>query len=387
MQVFSFYSGAKRPTKLVLGTAIIALLAGCEGSGFDFDLRDMGNGFDTTDALDDVPNRPRPDSRGIISYPGYQVVVAERDDTVTAIAARLGLNAAELAAYNGIEPNAVLRRDEVIALPARVAEPSPATGALTTGPILPAPVVTTTPLETVAPTPATQTGQEPVRHHVAVGETVYSISRLYAVPVEAIAEWNGLGADLSIRSGQFLMIPQANSAAPIAAPTPTVAPGAGSETPVPPSAATALPDETPEPVATAAPPVVAPNLGAQQTELTGNADATLIYPVQGTIIRAYAAGRNDGIDIASDAQTPVKAAAAGVVAAITTNTDGIQIVVIRHSDNLLTVYTHLEALTVTRDDTVSQGQVIGQVLAGNPSYLHFEVRRGMDSADPADFLP
>ncbi|MBL4810793.1 MAG: M23 family metallopeptidase, partial [Rhodobacteraceae bacterium] len=143
----------------------------------------------------------------------------------------------------------------------------------------------------------------------------------------------------------------------------------------------------PEPVATAAPPVVAPNLGAQQTELTGNADATLIYPVQGTIIRAYAAGRNDGIDIASDAQTPVKAAAAGVVAAITTNTDGIQIVVIRHSDNLLTVYTHLEALTVTRDDTVSQGQVIGQVLAGNPSYLHFEVRRGMDSADPADFLP
>jgi lipoprotein NlpD len=31
--------------------------------------------------------------------------------------------------------------------------------------------------------------------------------------------------------------------------------------------------------------------------------------------------------------------------------------------------------------------VIGKVRAGDPAFLHFEVRRGMVSQDPADFLP
>ena len=113
----------------------------------------------------------------------------------------------------------------------------------------------------------------------------------------------------------------------------------------------------------------------------------MVYSVQGSIIREYSRGRNEGIDIGAPAGTDVKAAAAGTVAAITTDTAGIQIVVIRHDGNLLTVYTHLDNLTISRDDRVSQGQTIGKVQAGDPSYLHFEVRRGTESADPGEFLP
>jgi murein DD-endopeptidase MepM/ murein hydrolase activator NlpD len=85
--------------------------------------------------------------------------------------------------------------------------------------------------------------------------------------------------------------------------------------------------------------------------------------------------------------TPVKAAAAGEVAAVTTDTSGVPIVVIKHADNLLTVYTNLEGLSIEKGDTVSRGQQIARVRDADPSFLHFEVRRGLQSVDPADFLP
>ena len=113
----------------------------------------------------------------------------------------------------------------------------------------------------------------------------------------------------------------------------------------------------------------------------------LAAPVQGSIIRAYAPGSNEGVDFGVPAGTDVRAADAGSVAAVTTDTSGGSIVVIRHADGLLTVYTQMDNLTVQKDASVSRGQVIGKVRAGNPSFLHFEVRRGLKSVDPMDFLP
>lgn len=391
--------------RVLMTTAAVALLSACD-MPFDFDLRDIGDGFDTSAAVANLPDRPRPDNRGVISYPNYQVVVAQRDDTPRSIATRLGLDADTLAQYNGIGTDVILRRDELIALPVRVSEPSPATGAATTGPIQPLDVTaiatsaldrvdqqtpTTTPL--AAPIPAATTpassGTEPIRHQVARGETVYSISRSYNVPVQNIAQWNGLSGEMTLRQGQYLLIPQGGAAAPTAAApvaAPIEAPGHGSVTPVPPSASMPLPDETPSaPVVTpATPPAPAPDIGPTTAPTRNSA---LARPVQGTIIRAYAAGRNEGIDIGVAAGSPVKAAAAGTVAAVTTDTAGVAIVVIKHPDNLLTVYTNLEGLTVAKNDTVTRGQTIGKVRAGDPSFLHFEVRRGLQSVDPADFLP
>lgn len=378
---------------LMAGVALVALGA-CED--FDVDLRDMGNGFDTSPAVQNMPGRPRPDARGVISYPTYQVVVAKQDDTIRGIAIRLGLDVNELAAYNGVEPDAVLRRDEIIALPG----PVPGTdGPMTSQPLDVAAVatnaldragadtaITATPLEptaaVAAPAPVTPANPEPIRHQIQRGETVYALSRLYGVPVRTIAEWNGLDSEFTVRSGQFLLIPQGQTGTP---PSPIVeAPGAGSVTPVPPSAATPLPDETPSaPLpASATPP--APDLG---TPSASASSSRLSLPVQGNIFRAYAPGTNEGIDIAAPAGTAVKAADAGSVAAVTTNTNGVAIVVIKHADGLLTVYTGIDSLTVNKNDTVTRGQTIGKIRAGDPAFLHFEVRRGLQSVDPADYLP
>lgn len=393
----------RNPVRRVLMTGVaLAALSACEG--FDSDFRDIGDGFDTTRSVQELPNRPRPDDRGVISYPNYQVVVARRDDTIRGIAIRLGLDANELAEYNGIEPDVILRRDEIIALPTRVAEPSSATGALTTGPIQTLDVsaiattalnradatgaVVATPLApatpTAAPAAAAQVGQEPIRHQVARGETVFSIARLYNVQVPSIAEWNGLDSAFTIREGQFLLIPREGAApvaTPVAAPVENVtAPGVGTATPLPPSATTPLP--TPAP-AVAAPP--APDLGTSAP--TAASGARFVAPVQGSIIRGYAPGSNEGLDFGVPAGTDVKAADSGTVAAVTTDTSGGSIVVIKHSDGLLTVYTNMDGLTVTKNESISQGQTIGKVRAADTPFLHFEVRRGLQSVDPGDFLP
>ncbi|SLN58608.1 peptidoglycan DD-metalloendopeptidase family protein [Pseudooctadecabacter jejudonensis] len=385
---------------LMVSTACVALAA-CDDNfnlsplNLDADLRGLGGGFNTTAAAQNLADRPRPDDRGVISYPNYQVVVAERGETVRQIAGRLNLDANALAAFNGVDADVALRRDEIVALPSRVAEPSPATGAVTTGPIQP-PTVNVTTLASdaidrageqtrtpAATQPSPQTGAEPGLHRVARGETAFQIARLYDVPVAALAEWNGLGSDLTVREGQQLLIPVAGATPP--SPAATTAPGEGSSTPTPPSARAPLPAAVATPAAAApTPPVPAPDLGTPSTPATS---APFIYPVTGTIIRAYNPGRNEGIDIGVPAGTSVKAAAAGTVAAITQNTNGAQIVVIRHTGNILTVYVNVDELTVAKDDSVSQGQAIAKVSSGDPSFLHFEVRDGLESVDPADFLP
>ena len=184
-----------------------------------------------------------------------------------------------------------------------------------------------------------------------------------------------------VRENQQLLIPVAGAIPP--SQTATTTPGAGSPTPIPPSAIIPLPsvDETPQ---TTPPAPATPEIGQSTPQST---NAPFIYPVQGSIIRDYNPGRYEGIGIGVPAGTVVKAAANGTIAAITQNTNGAQIVVVRHTGNILTVYVNVNNLTVSKDDTVSQGQVIASVATGSPSFLHFEVRDGLESVDPADFLP
>lgn len=389
----------RRGLKAVMAPVSLLALSACT-EPLDFDLRGLGNGLDTTEAVQAIADRPRPDANGVITYPTYQVAVARRGETVNQIGGRLGYDGATLARLNGVAPDTPLRRGEIVALPNRAAittsrapNPGPATA--------PAEVNVTTlagdaieradPANsaTPAPTPAVQPGPEPIRHQVERGETAYTIARLYNVPVTSLARWNGLGADFLVREGQQLLIPvEAVTATPIAAETTVTAPGTGSATPAPPSASDPLPDEAAE-TTTPAEDTATPaqeNLAEERTDASAT-DKPFLRPVEGSIIRAYARGRNEGIDIAAPAGTPVRAAESGSVAAVSQDTNGVTILVLRHADGLLTVYTNLDELTVARGDTVRRGQALGKVREGNPSFVHFEVRRGLESVDPADFVP
>jgi len=379
----------------VLATTALAVLAGCGDSGLDFDLRGaFGDAPSTTDAARGATaDRPQPDPRGVISYPGYQVAVARRGDTVTALAARIGADAGRVARFNGLEPGDNLRDGEILALPDRVAEP-------VGGPLRPGSVdiaalagsaidsasgtVETTTLDPAPRQPEGVSGVEPVRHKVARGETAYSIARLYGVSVRSLADWNGLGSDFAVREGQYLLIPVALPGKPRSAldPERTALPGQGSTIPEPPSAATPLPEDDTEPVAKPAETIAAPDLSQAGTTTA----ARMRMPVRGDIVRDYEKGRNEGIDIAAAPGTPVVAAAAGTVAAITEDTNGVPIIVIKHEDNLLTVYSNVGNLAVAKGDRVGLGDKLAEIRAEGSTAMHFEVREGFDSVDPNPYL-
>ncbi|MGB3147462.1 MAG: peptidoglycan DD-metalloendopeptidase family protein [Paracoccaceae bacterium] len=390
---------AKNAFRMFIMGASVLTLAACENDGrFDGDLRHFGKGiFDTSDAVAaGSAVRPAPDQRGVISYPGYQVALARRGDTVTSVAARVGLPAEELASYNAINAAAVLREGEVLALPRRVPEAGAAAGVIGTASLPPATasggtidvqsiasnaIEETKNQQPAKPTPISSPpiGNEPLRHKVLRGETAYSIARQYNVNVRSLADWNGLNGNLDVREGQILLIPTSGSKAPKATEVVT-APGEGSATPEPPSAKKPLPEEkttaASEPVET--PP--APDLATTATA------GKLAMPVKGKIIRGYQKKKNDGIDIGAAAGTAVAAAGDGAVAAITKDTEGVPILVLRHADNLLTVYANIDAIAVKKGDKVSRGQTIAKVRGSEPAFLHFEVRQGFDSVDPMPYL-
>lgn len=407
----------KSGLRLVVGVSALALMAACTDGPMDVDLRGGMGGIDTSEAIKAAAApRPEPDNRGVISYPSYQVAVSMRGDTVADVAGRVGIGAAALASYNGLKSDDMLRAGEVLVLPSRVSEPSPSTGAISSGPIRPISDIDITELagaaldrnEMSADTNAAalgqgtsmqvlpQTGLEPIRHRVERGETAFTIARLYNVSIRSLADWNGLDADFTIREGQYLLVPVIPRAgetdrtdvytAPVAvAETRTTSP-AVTETATQTETApvTTVTQEAPQQqsTSTAQEAVSTP----QTTTATQASSGRLGYPVQGDILKPYEKGVNEGIDIAATAGSDVRAAEAGTVGAIVQDTNGVDIIVIKHTGNLLTVYTHVDNPSVVKGDRVSRGQVIGKVRAGSPSFVHFEVRLGSDSVDPMDYL-
>ena len=361
-------------------------------NSLDFDLRNnAGGGLDTSDAARTATlDRPAPDARGVISYPNYQVAVAQRGDTVAALAARVGGSPQDIASFNGLKPTDALGRGEIIALPRSV--PAPAAPGQA-GPV----DITEIATSAIDRAPSTQQGgirqatpsrridgPEPIRHQVERGETAFSIARLYNVSVRALADWNGLGPDLEVREDQYLLIPVVDPAAApqrtAAAPAAT-APGQGTQTPTPPSATQPLP----EPVETVAPPP-STQPSAQQASTPEPSSDAFLQPVAGNILLPYQKGKNEGINIGARVGTPVKAAADGTVAAITRDTEQVPILVVRHPGNVLTVYANISSISVKKGDRVRRGQSIAKVGPGDPAFLHFEVREGFESVDPQKYL-
>lgn len=359
----------------LLATGAALLLASCGPNGFDPDMRGwMGGGLATADAAAEAPARPQPDARGVISFQGRQVALAQSGDTPARIATRLGLPADELARHNALPADAALQPGAVLVLPRQVGTATTAGGGTTSirDPFAGGAAAAAAP---AAPRPAPA---DPREHVVTAGETAWSVARRYNIPVQDLAAWNGLPADMSLRVGQRLIVPETGTRTAAAA----TAPGQGSPTPLPPSSAAPLPDEATQPAAAPAPEAPAADLGATRTAASGSGRFRM--PVQGSIIRVYEKGRNDGIDIAAPSGTPVAAAGAGTVAAITRDTAGVPIVVVRHDGDLMTVYAGLGDVSVAKGDSLSPGQSLGTT--GDNGFVHFEVRRGFESLDPEGFL-
>lgn len=140
-------------------------------------------------------------------------------------------------------------------------------------------------------------------------------------------------------------------------------------------------------------PFLAPEV-APITQRFGPTDVAMEPPLtyHGTFYPHF----HTGVDLAGPLDAPIHAAADGVVLLASTSVDpqGHPVgygtyVVIGHPDGFVTLYAHLDGVTVHPGDLVHQGQVIG--LEGSTGWstgphLHFEIRHLGDLLDPAPFL-
>ena len=139
----------------------------------------------------------------------------------------------------------------------------------------------------------------------------------------------------------------------------------------------------------AAVPVAGSRVGATVTA-TDDEKLSWMWPSDGRIIATFDEGKNKGIDIAGRAGQHVMAAGAGKVMYAGSGIRGYgNLVIVKHSNSLLSAYAHNRAIVVKEGDNVAKGQVIAEMGDSDADTvkLHFEIRQQGKPVDPSRFLP
>jgi len=124
------------------------------------------------------------------------------------------------------------------------------------------------------------------------------------------------------------------------------------------------------------------------TPVTSSDPNLLVWPLAGRIIGGYSL-RHPAVDVAAERGQTVVASGAAVVDEVGTDSRYGRRIVLRHFNDLETVYANLGLNLVEVGDTVRVGQVIGLVGAGREGptpHLHFEVLKDGDHVSPTDLI-
>ena len=234
--------------------------------------------------------------------------------------------------------------------------------------------------------PTTTTRVELQEITVAAGDTLYSLSRKYSVPVNDLAVMNNLSAPFTLSVGQKLRVPNLSTA-----PVRSTVSASGTTTVVA-GGKTAVTEKAP--VTAQTKEKISSDPTQKLPTISARSSSKFSWPVQGKILSGYGAKSdglfNDGINIAATRGTAVKAAENGVVAYAGNEVKGMgNLIIVQHSGGWMTVYAHLDSMTVRRGTKVSVGQKIGTVgetgKVDQPQ-LHFEIRKGTKAYNPSSYL-
>lgn len=184
-----------------------------------------------------------------------------------------------------------------------------------------------------------------VRYTVKKGDTLASVAKKYNGNADEIIRYNDLDTDGDLAIGSIIIIP--NGQIPVETKT----------------SGTAVVKKT------------SPARGTGVPEYAGYYLRPIVGGVKTQGIHGY-----NAVDLAASAGTPVMASAGGTVVVASSgswNGGYGNYVVIAHSNGTQTLYSHLQAVSVVRGQTVAQGDVIGSVGSTGKStgyHLHFEIR-------------
>ncbi|MQA19256.1 peptidoglycan DD-metalloendopeptidase family protein [Rugamonas rivuli] len=144
----------------------------------------------------------------------------------------------------------------------------------------------------------------------------------------------------------------------------------------------------PSPAVVAAPPVAA--AAASTAASAEDEKLSWMWPSDGRVIATFDEGKNKGVDIAGKAGQQVVAAGAGKVMYAGSGIRGYgNLVIVKHSNSLLSAYAHNRTIVVKEGQSVTKGQMIAEMGDSDADSvkLHFEIRQQGKPVDPSRFLP
>lgn len=229
-----------------------------------------------------------------------------------------------------------------------------------------------------------------VHYTVKNGDTLSQISRRSGHSVAELASWNHLEDLNDLKVGQVLRVKPSDDGQSSAVQTASVGTAshvevrsidtARKET----QATSATPKSTrkTETVSSSAVPASASDI----KEVDGIGWS---WPAQGKVIAAFAAGKNRGIDIAGTRGQKVLSAADGTVLHKGSMNGYGNLVIIKHSDNVLSAYAHNDKILVKEKQQIRRGQQIAEMGSTDSDRvkLHFEIRYQGKPVDPVKYLP
>jgi lipoprotein NlpD len=118
-------------------------------------------------------------------------------------------------------------------------------------------------------------------------------------------------------------------------------------------------------------------------------DAEWSWPTNGKVVQGFAESTK-GIALGGTSGDPVLAAAEGKVIFSGNGPRGYgNLVIVKHANDLLSVYAHNRTLVVKEGQTVKRGQKIAELgeSGGSTPRLHFEIRQQGKPIDPTTVLP
>lgn len=221
-----------------------------------------------------------------------------------------------------------------------------------------------------------------IYHQVKPGQTLWRIAKAYSVDVQTLAQVNHLSNANALEVNQKLYIPGATQEHEVSSrcpcgPEPTKFPR---NSPASSSAVQVVKE-------------VFSHSHPRQVPLV-HKDISVIWPVQGEISRNFEQDgmrRHDGIDITAPQGTPIVAAADGKVLFSDWGPGGYGLlVIVRHEDDIVTIYAHNAQNLVAVDQHVRQGEpiaTVGRSGRATGNHLHFEIRYRTVPVSPYKFLP
>lgn len=251
----------------------------------------------------------------------------------------------------------------------------------------------------IAIVPGQENAGKPGYYTVRPGDSLIRIGLDTGQNWRDLARWNGLDNPNKLEVGQVLRViaPVGGTTSPSGAATaavganpsaPVGAPGAVAAVPVPGSAAVvgqALPAAG-APAAAAAPGTVS----AAVVKAPVEDGVSFVWPAEGAVLAGFDEVKNKGVDIGGKAGQPVIASADGRVVYAGAAVRGFgNLIILKHSNTLLSAYAHNQTLLVKEDQTVKQGQKIAEMGSSDSDRvkLHFEIRRQGKPVDPVKLLP